>query len=57
VYQALIDEVRRQQPVPAATRQRLIYEEGLYGPRNDHPPSLPDDRGLPSIMPLFRIDF
>jgi hypothetical protein len=26
IYQALIDEVRRQQPVPAATRQRLIYE-------------------------------
>jgi len=57
VYQALMDEVRRQQPVPAATRQRLIYEEGLYGPRNDHLPSLPDDRSLPPIMPLFRIDF
>jgi hypothetical protein len=57
IYQALIDEVRRQQPVPAATRQRLIYEEGLYGPRHDHLPSLPDDRSLPPIMPLFRIDF
>ena len=59
VYQALLDEVRRQQPVPAATRQRLIYEEGLYGPapRTDYLPSLPDDRSLPPIMPLFRIDF
>jgi len=59
VYQALLDEVRAQQPVPAATRQRLIYEEGLYGPapRTDHLPSLPDDRSLPPIMPLFRIDF
>jgi hypothetical protein len=59
IYQALMDEVRAQQPVPAATRQRLIYEEGLYGPapRNDHLPSLPDDRTLPPIMPFFRIDF
>src|SRR6185503_8476589 len=55
VYQALLDEVRAQQPVPAATRQRLIYEEGLYGPapRTDHLPSLPDERSLPPIMPLF----
>jgi hypothetical protein len=59
VYQALIAEVRSQQPVPAATRQRLIYEEGLYGPapRNDRLPSLPDDRTLTPIMPFFRLEF
>ncbi len=58
-YHALLDEVRAQHPVPAATRQRLIYEEGLYGPapRNDHMLSLPDDLSLPPIMPLLRIDF
>jgi hypothetical protein len=31
VDQALIDEARRQAPIPAATRQRVIYVEGLYG--------------------------
>jgi hypothetical protein len=58
VFQALIAEVRAPAPLPAATRQRLIYEEGLYGPRNDRlPDPFPDDRRLPPIMPLFRIDF
>lgn len=58
VYQALLDEVRRHPPIPAATRQRVIYEEGLYGPRNDRLPDLaPDDRRLTPIMPLIRIDF
>jgi hypothetical protein len=58
VYQALIDEVRAPTPLPAATRQRLIYEEGLYGRRDDRlPEPLSDDRRLPPIMPLFRIDF
>ena len=60
VYQALIDEVRQRPPIPAATRQQVIYEEGLYGPRGRSdrlPDLLPDDRRLPPIMPLFRIDF
>jgi hypothetical protein len=57
VYQALMEEVRQRAPIPAATRQRVIYEEGLYGPRNDRLPELPEGQRLPPIMPLFRIDF
>ena len=58
VYQALIDEVRARTPLPAATRQRLIYEEGLYGPTNNRTLDLfPEDRRLTPVMPLFRIDF
>lgn len=59
VYQALIDEVRGQAPIPAVTRQRVIYEEGLYGPAgmNRVPDLVPDDRRLAPVMPLFRIDF
>lgn len=59
VYQALIDEVRGQPPIAAATRQRVIYEEGLYGPggMNRVPDLVPEDRRLAPIMPFFRIDF
>jgi hypothetical protein len=58
VYQALIEEMRRQPPAPAAARQRLIYEEGLFGPTHDlRGDELPEDRRLPPIMPLLRIDF
>jgi hypothetical protein len=58
VYQALIDELRRNPPAPPAARQRLIYEEGLFGPTNDsRREDLPEDRHLPPIMPLLRIDF
>lgn len=58
VYQTLIDEVRQRPPAPSAARQRLIYEEGLFGPSNDlRHDQLPEDRRLPPIMPLLRIDF
>jgi len=58
VYQALIDQVRRRSPAPPAERQRLIYEEGLFGPTNDlRRDVLPDERRPLPIMPLIRIDF
>jgi len=58
VYQSLINELRRRLPAPSATRQRLIYQEGLFGPTNDLGRDyLPDDRRLPPIMPLLRIEF
>ena len=58
VYQALIAEVRRQAPAAPATRQRLIYEEGLLGPTNDRfQDQLPDDRRLAPVMPILRIEF
>jgi hypothetical protein len=35
-----------------------IYEEGLFGPTNDRRrDEAPEDRRLPPIMPLLRIDF
>ena len=58
VYQALIDEVRQRPPAPPGARQRLIYEEALFGPTNDlRRDHLPDDRDTPQVMPFFRIDF
>lgn len=58
VYQTLIDEVRRLPPAPPATRQRLIYEEGLFGPTNDRLRDwVPEDRRLAPVMPILRIDF
>jgi len=58
VYQALIDEVRQRAPAPPATRQLLIYEEGLLGPTNDRlRDQLPDDRRLAPVMPILRLEF
>jgi hypothetical protein len=58
VYEALMDEVRRRRPAPAAARQHLIYQEGLFGPTNDlrYNP-LPEDPRLLPIMPLLRLEF
>ena len=58
IYQALIDEVRQRPPAPPATRQRLIYEEGLLGPAGDRfRDQLPDDRRLAPVMPILRLEF
>jgi hypothetical protein len=58
VYQALMEEVRQRPPAPPVARQRLIYEEALFGPTNDsRRDDLPHDPDRPQIMPFFRIDF
>ena len=58
VYQGLIDEVRQRAPVAAALRQRLIYEDALFGPtRHERRDYLREERTTPEIMPLFRIEF
>ena len=58
IFQALIDQVRQHPPIPAATRQTLIYQEGLFGPTNDrlYDPT-PNDRRLTPVMPLLRLEF